>query len=140
MKALSLTQPWASLVACGAKQIETRSWETLYRGPLLIHASKGFPRWARETAEEDDFRNALSGLLPSQLPLGALLCRVELVGCVRTTEVDKLRVAGIIPKVQEITFGDYSEGRFAWGLKLVERFTDVIPAKGALGLWNYPNL
>src|SRR4051812_42520238 len=43
VKVLSLTQPWASLVAIGAKQIETRSWRTHYRGPLLIHASAGFP-------------------------------------------------------------------------------------------------
>ena len=43
MKALTLTQPWASLVAIGAKRIETRSWSTPYRGLLAIHAAKGFP-------------------------------------------------------------------------------------------------
>jgi hypothetical protein len=31
MKALTLTQPWASLVAFKAKRIETRSWSTNYR-------------------------------------------------------------------------------------------------------------
>ena len=41
MKALTLTQPWATLVAMGAKRIETRSWTTNYRGPLAIHAGKG---------------------------------------------------------------------------------------------------
>lgn len=39
MKALTLRQPWASLVAVGAKRIETRSWLTKYRGPLAIHAA-----------------------------------------------------------------------------------------------------
>lgn len=43
MKALSLWQPWASAIALGAKRVETRSWETLYRGPLLIHAAKRRP-------------------------------------------------------------------------------------------------
>lgn len=39
---LTLTQPWATLVAIGVKCIETRSWQKAYRGPLLIHArSKG---------------------------------------------------------------------------------------------------
>lgn len=38
LKALTLHQPWASLVACGAKTVETRSWSTKYRGPLAIHA------------------------------------------------------------------------------------------------------
>lgn len=137
MKVLTLTQPWATLVAVSAKQIETRSWYTAYRGPLLIHAAKGFPKWAKETAEEDDFRNALNGLLPGQLPISAILCKVELVGCVRTDSVDKLRSVGIVPRAQEILFGDYGEGRWAWGLRMVEVFTEPIPAKGALGLWEF---
>ena len=39
MKAISLKQPFAALVAAGVKQFETRKWRTNYRGPLLIHAS-----------------------------------------------------------------------------------------------------
>ena len=38
MKALTIRQPWASLIAAGVKTIETRSWSTRYRGPLAIHA------------------------------------------------------------------------------------------------------
>lgn len=38
MKALTVRQPWASLIAAGVKTIETRSWSTRYRGPLAIHA------------------------------------------------------------------------------------------------------
>lgn len=40
MKAITLWQPWATLVARKVKVIETRSWSTNYRGPLAIHASK----------------------------------------------------------------------------------------------------
>jgi len=40
MKVLTLYQPYATLVAVGAKRIETRSWSTKYRGPLAIHVSK----------------------------------------------------------------------------------------------------
>ena len=40
MKALSIKQPWAWAIACGHKTIETRTWSTTYRGPLLIAASK----------------------------------------------------------------------------------------------------
>lgn len=39
MKALTLWQPWASLIAAGHKRIETRAWATRYRGPLAIHAA-----------------------------------------------------------------------------------------------------
>ena len=42
MKALTVRQPWASLIAAGVKTIETRSWATSFRGPLAIHAGK---RW-----------------------------------------------------------------------------------------------
>lgn len=47
MRAITLTQPWSSLVARGQKKIETRSWQTSYRGPLAIHAAKGFPGYAK---------------------------------------------------------------------------------------------
>jgi hypothetical protein len=40
VKAITLQQPWASLIALGAKSVETRSWSTAYRGPLAIHAGK----------------------------------------------------------------------------------------------------
>jgi len=40
MKALSVKQPWANLIAFGAKTIETRTKITNYRGPLLIVSSK----------------------------------------------------------------------------------------------------
>ena len=48
MKALSVKQPWASMIATGAKTIETRVWQTDYRGDLLIVSTKkpelpGFP-------------------------------------------------------------------------------------------------
>jgi len=61
MKALTLWQPWASLVATGAKRIETRSCVTKYRGPLAIHAAKevgadscdsAFPLWSSERFDE----------------------------------------------------------------------------------------
>ncbi|MFN5288139.1 MAG: ASCH domain-containing protein [Planctomyces sp.] len=40
MKALSIRQPFASLIAAGKKTVELRTWYTHYRGPLLICAAK----------------------------------------------------------------------------------------------------
>lgn len=40
MKALSIKQPWANMIASGEKTIETRTWCTKFRGPLLIVSSK----------------------------------------------------------------------------------------------------
>jgi hypothetical protein len=51
MKALSIRQPYATLVCAGVKDVENRSWSTKYRGRLLIHAS----RWsgARDVFDRD---------------------------------------------------------------------------------------
>lgn len=43
MKALSIRQPWAWLIVNGYKDIENRSWNTKYRGQVLIHASSAKP-------------------------------------------------------------------------------------------------
>lgn len=55
MKALSVRQPYAWLIVNGIKDIENRTWRTGYRGPVLIHASKNYPK--REHADDAvDFR------------------------------------------------------------------------------------
>ena len=125
MKALSLTQPWASLVASGAKKVETRSWSTSYRGPLAIHAAKGFPRWARDFAEKIGL-----GRLLASLPLGAIIAVVILVDVRRTEEIAPTLSA------LELLYGDYSAGRWAWMLHDVKALPQPIPYKGALGLFN----
>lgn len=40
MKALSIQEPWSSLIYSGKKTIETRTWNTNYRGRILLCASK----------------------------------------------------------------------------------------------------
>lgn len=91
MKLLSLWEPWATLMAIGAKRIETRSWDTSYRGWLAIQAAKHF------TAEEDTlcwqppFREALQeGGIPAlpyrsgkrfQFSLGHIIAVVRLQTC-----------------------------------------------------------
>jgi hypothetical protein len=140
MKALTLTQPWATLVAIGAKQFETRSWNTSYRGPLAIHAALKFPMAARWLLASDPFRSAflnagyhigpLKNL--SWLPLGAVVATCELVATRPT--VGEIAHAYHLSDT-EIMFGDYSPGRYAWCLVNVKKLPEPIPAKGALRLW-----
>lgn len=73
VKALSLKQPWASLVVAGVKTLETRMWATSHRGALVVCASRAVdPRgpWGHP---------ALQGR--RDLPLGVALGVVEVVGC-----------------------------------------------------------
>jgi len=138
MKALSLTQPWATLIAISAKKIETRSWSTSYRGPLAIHAAKGFPKYAKEFAHEPPISILLG--MDYEYPRGLIIATCALVGC-RPTEsftrgADMAEAAYDLTK-QEEAFGDYSPGRFAWILEDVKQLPEPIPAKGALGLWEW---
>lgn len=143
MKALTLTQPWATLVAIGVKRIETRSWRTPYRGPLAIHAAKGFPKWARETCEESAFAIELG---PAILPVAAIIATCRLVSCLPTRELQTDQLIQMDPRAacndvlldeRERLFGDYSLGRWAWILADVHALAKPIPAKGALGLWEW---
>jgi len=52
MKALTISQPFASLIASGSKFVENRTWPTSYRGPLAIHAGKGTQYMTRREMSE----------------------------------------------------------------------------------------
>ena len=122
-----------------AKRIETCSWYTHYRGPMVIHAAKNYPKWAKKLATTDAFRQGLGCHLgPETLPLGVGLCVVRIVACVKTTELHKLAAIGFQPQVNERMFGNFEEGRYAWALEHLYDFIEPVPAKGAQGLWTWP--
>jgi hypothetical protein len=115
MKAISLTQPWATLVAIGAKRIETRSWATKYRGPIAIHAAKGFPAWCRDLCDTPPFRGVLRAryLGASDLPLGAVLAITDIIDCLPTRVVQN-NITMFTDAPYELEFGDYCDGRFGF--------------------------
>jgi hypothetical protein len=141
MKALTLWQPWATLVIIGAKTLETRSWATSYRGPLAIHAALAFPRERRELTRASVYMmtclRETTGLkfddeVLDALPLGCVLGTVDLTDCISTNKAFYLTD-------QERAFGDYSPDRFAWTLENPERFPVPIPARGYQGFWEWNN-
>lgn len=91
MKALSIRQPWAWMILHAGKDIENRDWATRYRGPVLIHASKGMTRDEYDDAVETAraARRALGcvpGLtMPSfkDMQRGGVVGQVEIVDCVQ---------------------------------------------------------
>ncbi len=144
MKSLSLTQPWASLVAISAKRIETRSWVTNYRGRIAIHAAKGFPRDAIETCLTEPFKSSLRGhiKMPNDLPRGAVIATATLVDCLRIgrTVGGSVILHGSDPvpvHEPELSFGNYSPGRWGWLLADVVKLPEPVPARGSLGLWEW---
>jgi activating signal cointegrator 1 len=150
VKCLTLTQPWATLVAIGAKSVETRSWNCHHiMKPLAIHAAKGFPGWAKQLCFTEPFVSALRDVpgweryggeeIIKSLPLGVVLCVCRVFGT-RTTDVVKSALAAgnsewyrSVFTRRELAFGDYSPGRWAWMLDHIEPLPVPIAAKGALG-------
>lgn len=99
MIALSIRQPWASLILKAGKDIENRSWSTKYRGRILVHASKGMTRDEHEDAI--DFAVAAMRANPGgtrkttlrelgfefdALLRGGIIGSVEIVDCVTATD------------------------------------------------------
>lgn len=144
MKALTLTQPWASLVALNEKGMETRSWGTKYRGPLAIHSAKRYPTEARRLACGYPFMELLAShdRNPDALPRGVVLATCQLINCIR---IPKLGAPGEVEQFVrgfggypfEASLGDYSAGRWAWILADIRPLAELVPAKGALGLWEW---
>lgn len=128
---LSLLQPWASLVVSGAKTIETRSWQTPYRGPLLIHASSG--KKGKALAGDAPFARYVSDF--DRLPFGAVIGQVQLEDVVPVELLFYSATQLAVLTLEEKAFGDYTKGRYAWLLSAPVAFDQPIPAKGRLGLW-----
>lgn len=125
MKAITLAQPWATLIAIGAKRVETRSWRTNYRGPLAIHASKALPAFQfRNVLEAHGFHGFY------ELPFGAVIATCTLVWIVRICPDNT-------PPTPEFYYGDYTPGRWAWYLSEVKALAVPMPARGKLGLWEW---
>ena len=150
MKALTLWQPWATLVAMEAKHIETRCWETSYRGELAIHAAAKLPpKWLGASSRTDPFRDELADLFCVRrdrddragkhvddiihgLPYGKIVCIVRIIGIQETSECLRQEITN-----RERLFGNYEDGRYAWHLQMVDVIEPPIPAKGNRRLWNW---
>lgn len=169
MKAITIWQPWASLIVCGAKKYETRSWKTDYRGKIAIHAAKKdiysiVNRLPHDMTTKmfqclygafDIYSGALKKLENTQ---GYIIATAELIDCLRIvnnpgTNIDIAKHIPIgaesltndkhhpdfgkyiVPTKQEMLFGDWTPGRYAWELANVQILPELILAKGKQRLW-----
>lgn len=126
MKALTLLQPFADLMADGRKSYETRSWYPWQLKPdelLAITASKSFDYQLGVLATS-------FGYAPSDLTLGVV------VAVVRFAEAHKTEHTEVSP--EERGYGDYRPGRFAWRCELVTKLAQPVPCRGSLGVWSLP--
>jgi hypothetical protein len=134
MRALSVFQPWASLLVLGRKRFETRSWRTTHRGLLAIHAARKFSATVRALCLQEPFRSLLreAGIENADaLPRGVVLGTAELVGCTLADELSDIPDA-------ERQFGNFGPGRWAWQLAAAAPLPSPVPARGRLGIFELP--
>ncbi len=158
MKCISLWQPWATLIACGAKHIETRHWATGYRGLVVIHAAKIRSDPEQEEAMQNDaIRYAIARHQHAEvadfrtLPFGAFVAVARLVGCARiysnfgehvsllnTQAPEELlaRYEARLHDTAEESFGNYDDGRYAWLLDDIRPLPEPIVGAGQRRLWS----
>jgi len=115
MKALTICQPYAELIARGEKFVENRTWYTTYRGPLAIHAGLSTHRLGEWPPISRD--------LAREFPRGAIIAVCHVEDCLPVDQAPPSR---------------HTHGPYCWLLADVVRLAEPIPCKGHLSLWNLP--
>ena len=139
MKAISLWQPWASLMACGQKHFETRSWPTRWRGELAICASKKVVKELGDLEATFRFLVRHKYCPPiSLMPTGCVVAVVNVVDCVSTNDFAGSYINSHRLVEGEYVCGDYSPDRFAWITRGVRKLAKPVPVVGRQQMFNLP--
>jgi hypothetical protein len=140
MKAISLWQPWAWLVAIGAKRFETRSWSTNHRGFVAIHAASRWDRRLQHLAHSEPFKKYWTRRDVDN-DLGAIIAVAWLDNVMRSEVAAKLIRLGDFKRIlinEELAFGNYTAGRYAFEFEDVARTAEPIFTRGYQKIWNLP--
>ena len=126
MKVITVKQPWASLIAEGYKKYEFRTWNTKYRGDILIHAGKTIDKKAVERFKCYNL----------EYPTGCIIAKAKLTDSIYVNDDFVKRVGPTNPLVYKgiIEKGDWD----GYGFKLEEiKKIKPIYINGKLSLWDY---
>lgn len=126
MKAITIKQPFATLIAERLKEYEFRTWKTKYRGDILIHAGKGIDKKAMKKFEH----------LNLEYPSGCIIAKATITDCIIID--DKMRK--LLKEKNPIVYSNiikHTEWK-GYGFKLenVEKI-EPISVNGKLSLWDY---
>ncbi|MHB0998192.1 MAG: ASCH domain-containing protein [Armatimonadota bacterium] len=118
MKAISIQQPWAWAILHAGKDVENRTWQTGYRGQIVIHAGKKIDK------EGVDYLRYQGIDVPMNLPTGCYVGTVEITGC---GHIDEIK-----------SFNEWACGPYCWGLHNPKAFIRPIPGPGQLSIFEVP--
>lgn len=151
IKALSIKQPWASLIAHGIKDIENRTWATKYRGPIYIHASgkPSFNNLTLNLTHDQIDQIVLDDVLqldarsPISYPKSAIIGTVDIVDCViNHGSIWAERTSSCSPHYPIGLPAHMGKGRedaiYNWVLANPVLFDEpILNVKGKLSLWEF---
>lgn len=124
MKAITIKQPFASLIIEGYKEYEFRTWRTKFRGDILIHAGKGVDKKAMEKYKH----------LVSDCPSGCMLGIVKITDCIKIDDEAREMLKDNIVYDNVVNNKDWD----GFGFKIESiRKVENTPANGKLSLWDF---
>lgn len=136
MKALSIHQPYAHLIATGAKRIENRTWPTAHRDWLAIHASKTRHRvelWpANDGAPSIDVADLAFGAVVAVARVSACLILSHLAAAVALYELKHDRAH----PYEWVRHDPHASGPWCWVLEDVLALPEPLPYRGRQGLFD----
>jgi activating signal cointegrator 1 len=133
MKALTICQPYAHLIAVGRKRVENRTWPTSYRGPIYIHAGKS-RQWLSSDDPNPDPRENY-GIPLADMAFGAVVAFAHLTDCVNYDDLFEPEGKRWNEKYPWLRSHEHTEGPWCWVFSGVRRVKPV-EYRGAQGLWD----
>ena len=147
--AVTLYQPWASLIALGVKQHETRGWRpcaAAHGATIAIHAGKRrvFPDLEEIPLLSGQVENLIHA---DHLPAGEVVATARLASSFRVQSWVQHGDGGYAARATQVSgepvepwpridvYGDWTVGRWIWVLRDVAVLVDPLPARGEQGLW-----
>lgn len=125
MKAITIKEPWATLIAEGYKEYEFRTWKTNFRGEILIHAGKGVDRAAMKRFQH----------LNLKYSKGAIIAKATITDCVKVDDELKKFLNKKDPLVYKNIIESEDYRGFGFKLENVEK-VEPVEKNGRLGIWN----
>jgi hypothetical protein len=130
MKAITVCQPYAELIARGDKRVENRSLLTRHRGPVAIHAGNSRLWLARARAAGHWCGND-EGLI-----FGAVIAVAELVDCLAYARTEDGDWPPGFNHSRWLLDDRHASGPWCWVLQDVRRLNEPIPCAGRQRLWD----
>lgn len=144
MKALSIKQPWASLIAYGIKDIENRTWKTNFRGRIYIHASgtgvkDKFSALTKEQRfEAETHPKDFNVLYFDDLPKSAIIGEVDIIDCVINHESIWSEHVKPDDQLLKDVLGIDPKPIYNWVLENAVLYDEpILNVKGKLSLWDF---